>query len=153
MVFLLGLASLMPPKQENQMIVCSPLDIKCVSSSLSHCLYLSNFPPIHKYIWIWNIYITHTHTHLPVYKRKFRNKNGLPFSTKKTKAPPPMKSLPWSLPRYTLYIYIYIISSCFLFTNLPSLFLFFCQFQKIFAKKKKLRKQVTTKQSSSVVYN
>ncbi len=64
-LFLWGLASLLPQKKNNKWSCAPSLDIKCVSSSLSHCLYLSNFPPIHKYIWIWNLYISHTHTHTP----------------------------------------------------------------------------------------
>jgi hypothetical protein len=107
-----------------------PLDIMCFFIPLSHCLYLSNFPPIHKFLHEYEIYILHTHTHTPVYKRrkkKFVTK--MAFLSRQRNKNPPAYEIPPLIPPlippqiYIIYIYI-IISSCF-FTNLPFLFRFF----------------------------
>jgi hypothetical protein len=133
-----GVQHLLLPQNKNNKCSCAPLLISNVFLHLFLTVSIFQISRPYTNIYEFEIYMfhthTHTHTHLPVYKRKFRNKNGLPFSTKKTKNPPPMKSLPWSLPRYTLYIYT--LYHRVFSTNLsPSLFLTIST--NIFAKKKK----------------
>ena len=63
----LGLATLLPQnkKNKNDRPIALPPSWyhMCFFIPLSHCLYLSNFPPIHKFLHEYEIYILHTHTH------------------------------------------------------------------------------------------